>query len=335
MKILFLVRLYKPHVGGVEKQVESLCRKLRKRNYQIIILTEKYDDSLSDMEYIDGVKVVRIGYPIKRYFGLISIWLWIFKHRDLIKNADIVHAHSILVWYWPFRLLFPRKPVYVTFHGWEGIYPIPLKNILIRKVDAWIAWKNITISDYVEKYYHIKADELSYTAVNIPKRSTFKKDKKKLLYVGRLDKDTGLKKILKALSYVKGYNVDFCGDGPLHKECESYGKVHGFVNPNPFYERATICLSPGHTSILEAFTYKCLIVTTYNNPVKKDYLIMTPFSKWIIVKNKPKDFATAIDYYLKNPKKARIRIEQAYNWVLTQNWDTETEKYLDLWGVKD
>lgn len=331
MKILFLCRFFHPHIGGVEKQVFELSLRLIKKNHQVTVITLKHDPDLTDQEIIRQIKIIRIPYLKIKYLGLFSIWLWLFRNIRLIKNSDLVHAHSVLIWYWPFRLLLPRKPIYTTFHGWEGIYPIPKKNILIRKIDALVAWKNITIHDYVMKHYGIKADKIMYTAVDLPEQTNFKKDFYRLVYVGRLDEDTGLKKILKALSYLKNFQVDFCGDGPLADQCRQYGNVHGWVDPTPFYQKAFICLSPGVTSILEAFSHQCLVITTYNNPVKKDYLLMTPFAQSIIVKQSPLALSQAIKHYSKHPRAAEPKIARAYQWVKTQNWQEAVKLYQQVW----
>lgn len=331
MKILFLSQYFYPHIGGVEKQVFKLSQELIKRGHQVTVITLKHDLNLKDQETISRIKIIRIPYLKIKYFGLLSIWLWFLKNIRLIKNSDIIHAHSVLIWYWPFRLLLPKKPIYVTFHGWEGIYPIPWKNILIRKIDAFVAWKNIVIHDYITKQYGIKADKIMYTAVDLPKQPLPEKDFRRLIYVGRLDQDTGLEKILQALSFLKGFTIDFCGDGPLANECNQYGTVHGFIDPNLFLAKAFICLSPGVTSILEAFTHQCLVITTYNNPVKKDYLLMTPFADWIVVKNSPKLLAEAIKRYSQNPRLAESKINQAYTWVKTQNWQAAVKLYQQLW----
>jgi len=337
-KILFLARLFIPHIGGVEKQVFELSKRLVKRGYKVKVITEKYDSSLKNKEIVDGVEIVRFNKLPVKYFGLLSIWIWFLFHLKYLRNADLVHAHSVYIWYWPFKLLFPRKPNFVTFHGWEGIYPIPFKNKIIRKIDTLLSNKNITISDYVEKHYGIKADVLMYTSVNVNTNTAngLVKSKNSLLYVGRLDEDTGLRKILKCLSFLKKtkIHVEFCGDGPLKKDCMKYGKVRGFVDPTEYYKKSFICLSPGHTSILEAFTYKCLIVTTYNNPVKKDYLLMTPFRRWIVVRNSPKKLAEEIKYFLKHPEKAKALTVPAYEWVKTQNWDEGVKTYIKLWEIE-
>jgi glycosyltransferase involved in cell wall biosynthesis len=331
MNILFVTKTYYPRLGGVEKQVSGLAERLVDIGHTITLLTLKYDDALKDQEIVNGVKIIRIRPPQLKYYGLIYMWLWFIFHLDFFKKFEIIHFHGNLIWYWPLRLILFYKPVYVTFHGWEGIYPVPLKNIVIKKIDSIIATRTIAISDYLQKHYFIKAHSVSYTAVDTPRTRTNKKEKRQLLYVGRLDKDTGLPIILKALSLLKGFKVDFCGDGLLRKECAKYGTVHGFVNPDPFYRKANICLSPGISSILEGFAYKCLVVTAYNNPLKKDYLLMNPFSNWIVVNSSPDDMARAITFYTEHPEKGKLLVNKCYQWVKAQNWDNEINKYLKLW----
>lgn len=330
MNIVFLCRYFWPHVGGVEGQVIELSRRLINQGHQVTVITTKHDDGLADREIFNKISIIRFK-PLKnKYFGLLSIWRWMLRNRQIFTQAEIIHAHSVLIWYWPLKL-FLNKPVFVTFHGWEGIYPIPFKNILIRRIDAMMARKNITIHDYVSKWYGIKADEIMYTAVDLPKPNLVKKDAKRLVYVGRLDEDTGLPKILSALTLIKNIQVDWCGDGPLAEQCRQFGRVHGWVDPRPYYARAAICLSPGVTSILEAFSYRCLVVTTYNNPVKKDYLLMTPFRNWLVVKNQPSALAEAITQAIKSPEKFKTKIDAAINWVKTQNHEQAVKLYLRLW----
>ena len=334
MKILFLTKHFYPRIGGVENQVFELSKRLIKKGIGVTVITEKFDDSLKSEETFEGITIKRFSVPKAKYLGLIFVWFWLLLHSNVILKSDIIHTHGVFIWYWPFRLFFFWKKAYTTFHGWEGIYPIPLKNKLIKKIDAHLANGNIAIHDYLEKWYGIKAGIISYTAADVPKRSLLKKDYKRLVYIGRLDEDTGLRIILEALKKLDNYKIDFCGDGPLKNECANYGKVHGFTDPKPFLEKAFICLSPGVTTILEAFSFKCLVVTTFNNPLKKDYLLMTPFKNWIFAVGNPKVLAEEIKYYSLNPKKAKDKINNSYEWVKTQNWDNEVRRYYRLWSIK-
>jgi glycosyltransferase involved in cell wall biosynthesis len=331
MKIIFLCRYFWPHLGGVEGQVGELSKRLVKKGNQVTVITTKHEKSLKNTEIKAGVKIIRLTPLAVKYFGLFSIWLQLFRLRQIFKQADIIHAHSVLIWYWPLKILLPEKPIFVTWHGWEGRYPIPFKNILIRKIDSLVATKRIAIHDYVLKHYGVKADAIMHTAVDIPQNINTKKNPHQLVYVGRLDKDTGLEKILKALSYLKGFKIDFCGDGPLKDECAKFGPVHGFTDPKPYLRSAFISLSPGVTTILEAFAHRCLVVTTYNNPVKKDYLLITPFKNWLVVKNSPQHLAEAIKKYSQNPELAGDKIDKAFTWAKTQNWNHAVKLYERVW----
>ena len=98
------------------------------------------------------------------------------------------------------------------------------------------------------------------------------KVKNTIVFVGRLEKDTGLLGFLKWLvnnsQFIK---IDFVGDGDLKRECEKYGKVHGFTDPKAFLNRAEYCIPGGHLSYIEAVKYRCKIRVFADNPLKKDY----------------------------------------------------------------
>ena len=242
MKVLFITRLYFPHVGGVERHLEEITNRLVKKGYEFKIIAQKYNKILPIHELIKkNVEVYRISYPEIKMMGLLKIWLEIWRLRKLIKESDFIHVHDVFIWYFPFRLLFPRKRVYITFHGWEGKYPVPKRNILLNMVASRLTLKNLCAGKFIEKYYHIKADYTYYTATTPPRSSSYRKDRKLVIYVGRLDEDTGLLKILEALKKIKKeVNIHFYGDGPLMNECRKIGNVNGFVNPMIFYKKSSI-----------------------------------------------------------------------------------------------
>ena len=309
----------------------ELGKRLVKKGHEVTVVTIKHQKGLASKEKIEGIEVVRFDQPEIKFLGLIYTWFWLLKNSSLIKRSNIIHCHDVFIWYLPFRLLF-KKPVFTTFHGWEGIYPVPRKNIIQKKLAAYFTFKNICVGKYIEKYYGIKADTITYGATEIPR--TIPKKEKSIVYVGRLDEDTGLPVFLKALEELKGYKVDFCGDGSLARECKKLGKVHGFINPNPFLSKAQICFVSGYLSILEAMAHKCIAVAAYDNPLKKDYYKLTPFSKWIIISNSPDEISKKIQYYSKHEKQTKKLIEGGYAWVKQQTWEKLTGLYLKLWGAK-
>lgn len=132
-------------------------------------------------------------------------------------------------------------------------------------------------------------------------------DNNKITFVGRLEKDTGVFEFLNWLNShkVKFSSVDFCGDGPLRKECEKCGTVHGFTDPIPYYKKASICVPGGYLAALEALSYGCELKLFWNNKVKEDYWKMSPF------------------YKLKGTK--------LKEWAKEQTWEKLANEYLDLY----
>lgn len=159
MNVLFMARLYWPHVGGVEKHVYEISQRLKVKGQNIIIVTEKYDSKLPSYEIHDGVEIHRI--PANNKW---QVWKWMWLHGELLNWADVIHAHDVYFWIIPYKLLHPFKKTFVTFHGWEGIYPIPWKNIVVRRISEILANGNICVGDYVAKWYGTKPDFITYGA---------------------------------------------------------------------------------------------------------------------------------------------------------------------------
>ncbi len=287
MRVLFLARYSWPHRGGVERHIYSLSSRLNLKGHKVkTISTED------------------IKYPNIKILGLIYIWFWLFKNRKLILGVDIVHCHDVFVWYLPFRFLFLHKPVYTTFHGWEGKFPIPFKNIFLKRLACKLSWGSIAVGEYIEKWYGVKADYITYGGIETMKRTNSKRKRNSILYVGRLEWDTGIKKLFKFLDTHKSYSVEFCGDGRLRETCEKYGTVHGFTDPHLYYKKSQICFAGGYLVALEALSSGCKLMVGWDNTLKKDYWKLSPF----------------LD-------------EDANSWARQQTWDKVAQLYLKLWKV--
>ena len=339
MKILFLTRLFYPHVGGVEKHVLELSKILLKKGHRVTVITTKHDDLLSYRDTVHGINIFRFKQPKIKYFGLLYTWYWLLQNKSLIKESDVIHMHDVFIWYLPFRLLLPNKKVYTTFHGQWGKYPLSFNDILQKKLATKLSTGNICIGDYIQKNYGLKADIISYGATKLAKKFVSKK-KNLVVYVGRLDIDISLPLFLKMLkryhdsNHGNGIKVIFCRGGVLSKECENYGEVLGFTDPTPYYEKAKFCFASGYLTILEALVHKCLVFVVYKNPLQKDYYTLTPFNKFIVIASNPDDLFKKFKYYSKNQKLTEKRIEDGYNWVKTQTWEKMASSYLKLWNLQ-
>jgi len=334
MNITFFSRLFYPHVGGIERHVEEISIRLREKGHNITILTTKHDKYLKNKEYYRGIKIVRFQQPKIKFTGLLITWIWLINNISLIMRSDIIHIHDVFIWYWPFKIIFPNKNVYTTFHGQWGQYPLPIMDTIQKRIGSWLSKGNISIGKYIPLNYKYDANIINYGATNIAKGNS-EKVNKRIIYIGRLDTELTLNHFFTVLKELDGYKVEFCGDGEMREECEKYGKVHGFVNPNPFYAKAKCCFASGYLTIMEAMAYKCLVIVVYDNPLKKDYYEMTPFAKYIVIGKNSEDLLKKFKFYERNPKEAQKKINKGYNWVKHQTWDKMVDDYLKLWGINE
>lgn len=341
MKVIFLARLFYPHIGGVEKHVLEISKELMRIGHSVTVITELIDTSNEKEIEINGIKIYRISTGDNNWFKKFRIWKEIWRLRKVILDADVIHCHDVFFWYLPFRFIY-TKPVYTTFHGYES-YPIRMGAIISRKITEKLSWGNICIGDFIKKWYGTKPTYVSYGATEIVKIEPHKSGnfnvkqlKESAVFIGRLDEQTGILMYAKAVEYVKKEypNFDFTviGDGIYRKMLDNNLNVLGFKNdPEKYFTQYHFAFVSRYLSILEAFAHRKLVFATYDNPVKEDYLKMAPFAKWIVIEKDPKKLAEKVAIYLNNPVKEKEMTDSAYLWVKEQTWEKMVTTYLTLW----
>lgn len=340
MKILFYTNYYYPHIGGVEKHVEKLSAELVKAGHVITIITSRYDLKLAKRISNRSIRIIRIPTPKIKYLGLFTIWIYqfIFLTR-LIKEQNVVHCHDVFLWYLPFRFIFPRKPVYVTFHGYEK-YPIKKKFIYLRKLSEFLTKGNICVGAFLKKWYGTHPNFVIYGAVdNKFKRKLIRKYTYDAVFWGRLDEQTDILKYDKTVSLLRKKNIYFrwlvIGEGEYKKKIGSFYKIVPFRrNIEKAIYLSKFAFVSRYLSILEALISKKFVIAFYSTPIKKDYLVKTPFSKYIFTVSTPTQAQNIICDIRKNPEKYIKKINNGYRWAKSQTWKKITEKYLCLWESK-
>ncbi len=338
MKILFLARLLSPHIGGVEKHVMEISKILIKRGHEVTVITEKYSDKLSSKEKINGIHVYRINTGRDDWFRKFRIWKEMWRLKKVIFAADVIHCHDVFFWYLPFRF-FTKKKVFTTFHGYETVFPVSQKAKFVRKISEKLSMGNICVGDFIKKWYGTNPIFVTYGGVSISKNAQFTSPNKsnlKIAFLGRLDVDTGIIFYKQTIQFLKERKIrlsfDIYGEGPQKKEVLGIGTVYGFVpDTTDVIREADIVFVSSYLSILETMAQKKMVFATFSNPLKEDYLKMSPFAKFIIIEKDPLKMAEKIEFYLKNPKETQHLIDRGYEWVNEQTWEKVTAIYLRLW----
>lgn len=343
MKILFLTRLFYPHIGGVEKHVWEISKRLINKGHDVTIIAEKHDEKINNYEVVQKIRIYRMSRYTDNWFKKFFIWWWMFKNRKLMQWADVIHCHDVFFWYLPFRFLFPKKPIFTTFHGYED-YPIPKKAIIIRKISELLSWGNICIGEFIKKWYGTKPSFVTYGGVDVKKFSSKgrpasgRKVKKRqsAVFFGRLDSQTSVHEYIKAYKEIKKvfptFTLHIIGDGPDKKNISPDITVEGFTDkPYEYLFLHHFAFVSRYLSILEAMVAKRLIFAIHNDPIKEDYLKMTPFKDYIVIGRSAKEIARKVMYYLAHPQEEKTLTEKAYIFAKKQTWDRVVTVYLGLW----
>lgn len=348
MTIVFLSPRFYPQIGGVEKHAFEIAKKLAKK-HKVVVITE---GDKNKKESFSGIKVIKLFFGKNDWFEKFIIWKRILDYRKLIEKADIVHCHDVFFWYLPLRIIYPRKKVYITFHGYETVFPVSAKSIFIRKLSEKLTSGNICVGNYIKKWYGTKPDFVIYGGVNsrgpahsavftpVSEASSSLRSSvpsarvtPRILFIGRIEKDTGVEIYSEVLKRLKNYEFEVCGDGTLRSVFEKFGKVHGFVrNLNSYIRKADIIFASSYLSIMEGMVNRKPVFSVFNNRLKEDYLKMTPFKNWIIIERSPKILTKKIRLIMRNKKLREKNINLSYNWVKDQTWDKIVKEYLELWN---
>lgn len=319
MKIVFLCARYRPSIGGVERHVEEISERLVAKGHTVTILSE------GDLNF---------GKP--GFMKKFRIWAKMIQQIPLFLSADVIHIHDVFFWYLPVRVLLFFKPVYATFHGYEGVVPPTRKSVFLRKLSEFLSKKTIEVGSYIQKWYGTHPTKVIYggSTYIISKPVENAKDRNKTSYalIGRLTEDIGLPLYVKFFSTLKKnkipYSLDVYGDGPYKSRIEKYGRVHGIVDETmQAIIKADIICASSYLSIIDALSFGKPVLAFYNNPLKKDYLYGFPLLQHIMVSDNVDDAVMKIESRNKEWNARKI-IEETHS---AFSWDQIMKDYLELW----
>lgn len=351
MKIAFFTPKFYPSRGGVEKHVEKVSESLFMEGCSVDIFVKcSACRAIEKQPNYDKFSV--ISYPTLKNFNskILRNFQYYLMLRRLLKGYDIVHIHdyeifvSVLFLY---RLFHPAKKIFITFHGWEGIFPPTLRSRVYRKLTDKLSNGNICIGEYICDVFGVSRDKISYGAVDVqPSSISLKSHNEKnidFLFVGRIEKDTGIFEYLDFLSSLGlscEYSFYICGDGSCKDEifslCRKNGikyEYMGWVEDlSPFYSRSKIVLTSGYLAILEAWANNSIVFSVYNNNLKERYLKSIPkYKTKLLFCSENADLVEDIIGGKNNLLVEKIRFN-AHNWALLQTWSNMVGTYRDLWN---
>lgn len=330
--ILHLSRLYSPHIGGVETHLSQVNAELLKRGYQVGVITTQ-DQSIEPLH--ETLKDVQVWRMPQKTTSKIATWKWMWQHRTLFQKADIVQVHDVFWWLWPVYIFCFGK-TYITFHGWEGQYPVRWQAKLQRLIASKLSRKRIHIGAWIQKFYWDKPDAILYGGVKIPSTPTLSSVLRKSVFLGRLVPENEVPKYLELFVALKKHfpklEITWVGGGTLAEECHRYGKVTGMnVNPHKELLSSDVVFANSYLSLLEAQALGKVVISLYSQPLKQSYLKTYPGNEFLIMGNDVEKIAKQLKKIWQNSKARRQLQTQAYEFASDQTWAKIADVYENIW----
>ena len=296
-RILMIISLFYPAIGGAEQQARLLAKRLIKRGYKVIVLTRRCK-KLPNFETIESIPTYRSiwHFPWKHWFGLsymFSVFWFLLKHRN---SYDIIHCHEAdrfhtIVAAMTKKLLKKKVIAVITSSGAGSDFSLLKKRIFghyfLRKLhhlDKLISLCSISTTEAINEGFNenmIKVIPNGVNTIQFKPSLSEKSSKTTLIYVGRLIPTKGVHILLKAFHQVleKGIsaNLHIAGDGPekeklllLAQELEitSHTHFHGSVdNVAPLLQKSDVFVLPSSVeglpnALLEAMSCGLAVITT-------------------------------------------------------------------------
>jgi glycosyltransferase involved in cell wall biosynthesis len=229
MKIIQVCPRYYPDIGGVETHVKEISDRLVEKGFEVEVVTTDPRGKLSKDEEINGVEVRRFRSfaPHDAYFFAPQIYFYLKK-----ANCDLIHAHSYHALPAFFAALAKRDRTFVFTSHYHGKGHTVLRNILHKPYKFvgsrifWDADRVVCVSLYekelIKEHFRLEDKKLVHipNGINLEEfgigRSV--KDRKTILYVGRLERYKGVQYTIKALPYLEDYRLVIVGKGSYEVE---------------------------------------------------------------------------------------------------------------------
>jgi glycosyltransferase involved in cell wall biosynthesis len=291
MNLLFLAPRYYPHIGGVEYVIKSIAERLAKVGHEVTVLVGESNIKRSGVEEINCVRVIR--WPIFANIYHIP------KDRknlgrlvyDLVRDTDIVHAHSAhdilpIQVALDIKRISPEKKLIVSlyYHGsghsftsnllWKLYWRSEVSKVirLANKVHAISSREAELISSH---YPYAKSklviipsgvdeDVLQYRWIGW--------ESNYIIYAGRIEKYKRLELAIKIAKKI-GLKLIIVGEGAYRKNLEKYIKERypelvRFYQPQPrgkyleMLSKARYAINPSRHEAFSIFVAEALSMGT-------------------------------------------------------------------------
>ncbi|MDQ5950785.1 MAG: hypothetical protein QG639_61 [Patescibacteria group bacterium] len=338
--VIFFTPHFLPRLGGVEIHVSELSRVLANRDWKITIVTLQDADSQALIEKTSNMTIVRV--PKTAQNNKVSIWSWIKNYFKTVSADTIIHIHDV-GWWCIWQLLFNRKNnFYITFHGWEGSFPVKWRAKLHRLIISWLVKGSIHVGTFIQNFYWDKPSAVVFGGVTLPVKAVIQPlslPTLQIVFLGRLERENEIELYIKILTELVTLgvkpSVTWVGDGTYRTVCEKWGNVTGMVaDTKKYVQSADLVFANSYLSILESQAQGKIVCSMYNNELKKDYLKSFPAADLLIISNSAHDAAAEIKNIASDGELYKQVSKKNAVFAQDKSWNKVADVYEKLWRTK-
>jgi glycosyltransferase involved in cell wall biosynthesis len=311
----------------VETHVAALVAELEERGHRVEVITVFKDTPKTKL----------------------SVWKAMWQQRTFFFKADVVQVHDV---WWSILPVLPFifHKLYCTFHGWEGVYPVPLRFKLHRYCAALTVRKCIHIGAWISHFYWGKSDLVLYGGVDkkVAQSRTFPQSQRlqksdgekrlKLVFVGRLVAENLIKEYTQCVQLLldRGYavTVSWVGDGDQRKVAAQYGAVTGMVSQEQVVAAildADYVMANSYLSMLMAQALGKPVLALYNHPLKQAYLETYPLQATLLCAASSTLLVGLLLSWNQTPDSDHARAVVQKKVFEQYTWAQVTDAYLRIW----
>jgi len=356
-RLLVWASFFPPHVGGYEKNVLELSRRLVERGYQVDVITCQLGDSLA-IEAIDGVGVRRVPSPLL-LDGQYPVPL---PSKMLLSVLTRKHDYDVVITQTRFFALSFVGAVFSALHGLplvhveRGSRHTVVANLAINliskaydhSIGSWImrsAERVVGVSGAACNFAkHLGARETIRISNGIVDNGSVVSTADSILYVGRLIRAKGVQDLIEAHKRLGGrLPLAIVGDGPYRRQLR---EIAGSSNSIQFlgelsgkqlddvYRSARIFVNPSYseglpTAVMEAASFGIPVIATSVGGTEE--IIQAGTTGLLIEPGNVDDLERSISWTLKH-KEATQRMAKACRKRVLElfSWNEITNQYCRL-----